>query len=333
MRSFLDSRRDRRQGFTLVELLVVIAIIGILIGLLIPAVQAAREAARLTHCQNNMRQCGIALHQHHEVYGRFPPGQFNHIAMDWQEPVYWNRACWWQTILPYVEQGSLYNAIVRYWPPGGSPPAPVQWWITFATDGDPAGGVGRNTIVPGFMCPSDPANPKVESAGPASGNQQGFHGNYVLCAGTTFFNVDGSYFGEKLDGMFYPLSWTRIAEVGDGTSHTLMGGELILAPDEDGLHDIRGRYYNAWQGNVLFSTLYPPNTPVGDRGSYCISAPHAPCQGLTSTDVIVSARSYHIGGATFLLGDGSVRFIDENIDPTIYEAIGSRDGGEVTNGF
>ncbi len=91
MRGFVESRSGRRQGLTLVELLVVIAIIGILIGLLLPAVQAAREAARLTQCQNNLRQCGIALHQHHEVYGRFPPGQFNHMAMDPWEPVYWNR--------------------------------------------------------------------------------------------------------------------------------------------------------------------------------------------------------------------------------------------------
>src|SRR5262245_5126105 len=97
-----DGPRGRR-GFTLVELLVVIAIIGVLVALLLPAVQTARESARRMQCTNSMRQVGLALHNHHDVNGVFPMGQYNYIALD---STYWNRACWWQPILPYVEQKS-----------------------------------------------------------------------------------------------------------------------------------------------------------------------------------------------------------------------------------
>jgi len=94
------------------------------------------------------------------------------------------------------------------------------------------------------------------------------------------------------------------------------------------LHDLRGRYWNTWQGNVLFSTLFPPNTTVGDRSNYCIPAPRRPCQGLTATTVVQSVRSNHPNGANFALADGGVRFVSNNVNLTTYQALGTREDGE-----
>src|SRR4051812_11594507 len=100
--------KRQRYGFTLIELLVVIAIIAILIGLLLPAVQKVREAAARTQCQNNLKQLGLALHNHHDAKGVFPPGQYNYIGSD---STTFNRGSWMQDILPYMEQDALFRGI------------------------------------------------------------------------------------------------------------------------------------------------------------------------------------------------------------------------------
>jgi prepilin-type processing-associated H-X9-DG protein len=116
--------------------------------------------------------------------------------------------------------------------------------------------------------------------------------------------------------------------VTDGTSNTLMGSEVLVVPDTT-QHDLRGRVYNTWQGNTLFSTLYPPNTPVGDVSSYCFNfPPSAPCQGLSTTNVVQSARSQHTGGVNTLLADGSVRFVSNTVALTTWQWLGTRAGGE-----
>jgi prepilin-type processing-associated H-X9-DG protein/prepilin-type N-terminal cleavage/methylation domain-containing protein len=338
MRSPALSERAVNRGkarsptaFTLIELLVVIAIIAVLIGLLLPAIQKVREAANRTKCTSNLRQVALALHGYHDANQKFPPGQFNLLGTNASTTLSWayfNRGCWWQKLLPYVEQQALYDAIEAYWPPSGPAHGP---YITFATNGVSNPPTGRDTIVPLFLCPSDPANPKIVTGGTSDpNNQQGFHGNYVLCGGSTFFGNTGG--GTDLNGLFYPLSKTRLAEVTDGTSNTLMAGEIIISRDTTG-HDLRGRYYNTWQGNVLFSTLYPPNTPVGDRSNYCIAIPKAPCQGLTASNVVQSARSYHPGGANFAFADGSTRFISDNVNVATYQALGTRAGGEAVSDY
>src|SRR5947208_2357155 len=146
-----------RPGFTLIELLVVIAIIAILVGLLVPAVQKVREAAARTQCQNNLKQVGLALHNYHDVYKSLPPGQTNEIV-NYDYPPYGERRCWMQKILPYLEQGPLYQQIEAWMnqpssPPGQAPYNAHVWWTP-----------GRWTIVPTLMCPSDPANPKNVTA-------------------------------------------------------------------------------------------------------------------------------------------------------------------------
>ena len=312
--------RQTRRGFTLIELLVVIAIIAVLIALLLPAVQQAREAARRTQCKNNLKQLGLALHNYHDTFLVFPPGQFQRLGMDPQPPaegLSTNRSCWMQQILPYIDQGPLFNKFAPYM--AGASPA------TYATQWP-----GANTILPALMCPSDPSGPKNSTANGIA--NQGFHGNYSVSAGSTTFGVDGG--GLKLNGMFFCFSRTSIRDATDGTSNTLLVGEILLTKDIDPSgHDLRGRYYNEYAGDTFFSSFFPPNTTVGDKlwGNLCIDGRKRPCA--TSGDYVIYSRSEHTGGVQIVLVDGSVRFFSENIDKTTFQALGSRAGGEVVGEF
>jgi prepilin-type N-terminal cleavage/methylation domain-containing protein/prepilin-type processing-associated H-X9-DG protein len=313
-----------RRAFTLIELLVVIAIIAVLIGLLLPAVQKVREAANRMKCSNNLKQVMLALHNYHGSFGQFPPGQYNSIGQDAPAPrYYYNRGCFLHKLLPYVEQQALYTQLDSW--------VNSQTGIYYICDQAPIS--FRQAIIPTYYCPSDPISPKTQTV--PSYSQQGFHVNYVGCAGSTFFNPVGDPNGKLLNGMLYPFSAIRFTDVTDGTSNTLMLGEIIVVPDKDPpqQHDLRGRYNNTWQGNILFSTLYPPNTPVGDRSNYCNSFPRAPCQELSATNVVQSARSYHPGGVNFALADGSVRFISDTVVATSYLALGTRAGNEVAGDY
>ncbi|MEO8496660.1 MAG: DUF1559 domain-containing protein, partial [Planctomycetota bacterium] len=257
---------SKKQGFTLVELLVVIAIIGILVALLLPAVQAAREAARRMSCDNNLKQVALSMHNYHDTHKLFPPGQFNLLGTNTPGTTFM-RECWMQPMLPFIEQQPLFEKIQ----------IGRQTNYTFYIRG------AAEVILQSFVCPSDPNGPKNVTAGAASATaatNQGFHGNYVACAGSTAFGNNGQ--GNNLDGVFYSLSQTKFASIIDGTSNTLMFSEILVVPDT-GVHDLRGRYHNTWEGNNWFSTLYPPNTTVGDRSSYCIVRPYAPCQALGTT--------------------------------------------------
>jgi prepilin-type N-terminal cleavage/methylation domain-containing protein len=305
-----------RRGFTLIELLLVIAIIAILIALLVPAVQKVREAAARAQCINNLKQLGLALHGYHDAKKVLPPGQFNPIATNVGP---YNRACWFQEILAFMDQGPLYEAQASFLPTckAGGPYA--------------MNAPGQATVIQSFVCPADPGGGKniTHTTNPPS-TTQGFHSNYVLCAGSTVFGNSGG--GLNLNGTFYCLSKTRLAAITDGTSNTLFASEIILIPDTH-VDDLRGRVYNTWQGNVLFSTLNPPNTSVGDVSFYCINAPKAPCGALSGTNVVQYARSYHTGGVACLLGDGSARFASDNILLSTWQALGTRAGDEPARDF
>ncbi|MCE9561199.1 MAG: DUF1559 domain-containing protein [Planctomycetes bacterium] len=299
--------RPNHRGFTLIELLVVIAIIAILIGLLLPAVQKVREASARATCSNNIKQVALGLHAHHDVYLLFPMGQ--QVTLGTNNPTNGNnRQCWEQPLLPYIEQGPLYAQIQA------SQPTVLTFSIT-----------GVDSKIKSLMCPSDPNAGKNVTV---PGNAQGFHGNYVLCAGSTLFGDSGATGGIALNGMFYCLSKTKMGDVTDGTSNTLMGSEVLIAQDTT-THDLRGRYNNTWQGNTLFSTLYPPNTTVGDRSDYCNTIPKAPCQGLGGTSTVQSARSMHTGGVNAVMADGSVRFVRDGVTLSTWQNAGTRAGGEV----
>jgi prepilin-type N-terminal cleavage/methylation domain-containing protein len=193
----------RRSAFTLVELLVVIAIIGILVALLLPAIQAAREAARRTQCNNRMKQVALALHNYHDTIGRFPFATVCNIDGGAPGMSTNARQSWFHMILPFVEQTAYYDLIV--------PRIEAQQF--------PGGWPENTVVIDTFMCPSDPLNPKTV--------QQGFHGNILPCHGSSHA---GSGTGQT-NGMFYPRSKTRIRDVTDGTSNTVMLGEIRLQAD------------------------------------------------------------------------------------------------------
>lgn len=325
-----------RRGFTLVELLAVIAIIGLLIALLLPAVQAARESSRRSNCSNNLKQLGLALQNHVNTRRTFPMGA--QTQLDTTLPVvngvtYGNRRwSWFVYVLPYAEQQPLYD---------------LQWghyqssqWQNSPSDGSTisyAALPGKTLPVASFMCPSDPTNPKLNSMdGPASSNNQGFHGNYLLCSGSGSFGTTPTN-SAQLSGISFPLSSVAIKDVTDGLSKTLAASEIMLIPEPIGgglpAIDLRGRYHNNLHGGSSFTTLYPPNTTVSDQLPYCSNAlARAPCVGGSGANHRISARSYHPGGVNTVFADGSVAFVVEQISPAVWLAAGSRNGGESTSG-
>ncbi len=319
MPSFSCHRFRRRAfGFTLVELLVVIAIIGILVALLLPAIQAAREAARRSQCSNNLKQLGLGLHNYHDTHGWFPPGVIaNTLNLGTTPP---GAMSWMPLLLPFMEQAPLHEQLLPY-------------MVTRSSSGFPSHLM--NSVVPGLMCPSDPAAPKtgeIHGAGtPPDGvppdYNDGFSGNYLLCHGSqqvTAANATG------MNGMFYYRSRIRMASVVDGTANTVMGAEIITVPEITTAHrDWRGRYYRADHLSSIFSTNQPPNTTLSDYCRTC-QAPavkEAPCY--TSTDPqYLFARSFHPGGVQAVLADASVRFVSNSIDTAVWQALGTREAGE-----
>ncbi len=293
----MRSRSRRSGGFTLIELLVVIAIIAVLIALLLPAVQQAREAARRSQCKNNLKQIGLALHNYHDSVLAFPMGQTAYQGNP--------RMSYFQPLLPYIDQANLFNLLAT--------------WLAANPGNQVYNFTPQNaTIIPGGMCPSDPANPRTSA--------EGFHANYLPCAGSTDFG--GIAAGTPSNGVFYPISSTRIRDVTDGMSNTVFTGEILLSSDTS---DRRGRLYNAYDANTLVSTLYPPNTTVGDKELTCISGIATPC--VTTGNNILSFRSLHVGGAHVLLGDGGVRFISNNISSVTFNGLGTRAGAEVLGDY
>lgn len=339
-----QSRHCRvRRGVTIVELLAVFAVIGVLISLLLPAIQQSRAAARMAQCKNNMRQIGLAMHNYHGTHGVLPPGMFNYLGSDINDVLQPDglygvggpsRSCWMQRILPHLDQQALYSQL-----PFDSNTQAQTWGIKF--------GAPIWTIVPPLMCPADPANPKnVTQKGTGPEDSQGFHGNIVMCSGSTEFGVsdqhkiDGTGTGHDLNGMFYALSSTKFTNVTDGLTNTVMGSELIINRDwnptavSDGGRDTRGRYYNSHRGGVLFSTKVAPNTLVPDEFDSCVPNVMAPCNETSVGNVrVLYARSYHAGGVNVILGDGSVRLVSENISAYVFRDLGTRAGGETANDF
>lgn len=319
-----------RRGFTLVELLVVIAIIGLLLGLLLPAVQSARESGRRTTCSNNLKQLGLAAQTHIQQFQQFPRGMETWIndsgPLDSQGRGGANhRWSWFVRMLPFVDQMPLYNQQWDYY-------SSIDWYTTNYCSYSSL--PGRTTVVTTFMCPTDPANPKIETGLGWPDNQQGFHGNYVLNAGSTTFNPTGPASSATLNGIVFPLSAITPAHIRDGLSRTVLSSELVLVPDQRGSgDDVRGRYHNAIHAGAFFSTLYPPNTSVPDAFPYGLNTVARAPYFATSTNIVVSARSNHVGGVMTGMADGAVRFVTDDVDTGAWSNVGSRAGGETTREF
>ncbi len=350
-----------RRGFTLVELLVVIAIIGVLVALLLPAVQAAREAARRTQCTNNLKQLGLALHNYHDTHGEFV---FRKGGTEGSDSGTSNRGrlAGFIPLLPFFEQGALYDQIQGGDPPGG--PAPWNSWAPWE-------------VAPTMLrCPSD--------TGPHRGrvyrNDTRVH-SYSFSVGDQIADIRD---GQNLRGMFMRRHGVNMSEVTDGTSNTIaMSERLINAPASSsgswqtigalevehvlgiamgigGLRDspmiclttTDGRYFVqgteavggagrtglSWQDGqphyVGFNTVLPPNAPsCGEDSRNSGDQYH----------LALPPTSRHPGGVNILMVDGSVRFTSETIDtgnlgvrqpdrgPSrygVWGALGSKSGGE-----
>ncbi|HZZ79057.1 MAG TPA: DUF1559 domain-containing protein [Gemmataceae bacterium] len=305
--------RKVRLGFTLIELLVVIAIIAILIALLVPAVQKVREAAARTQCINNLKQLALAVHGFHDANKVFPPGQLNPYASD---PTVGSlptpgvlttrdRLPWTVLIMPYYEQGTLYDNMRATIVSSGAYPCQ-------------AGCPNRVQLVPVLMCPTDPAMGFVSS--------EGFHTNY---AGNAGFE---SSFGANKNGIFFHQSRLTMVGVTDGTSNTLLISEIMVGLGGD---DRRGRIWNAWVGENMVSTYYGPNTTNSDNCYSCGTVnPKSPCNPIGSgAGGIQTSRSYHTGGVHSALADGTVRFVANSIAIGTWNALGTRSGGDLVGDF
>jgi prepilin-type N-terminal cleavage/methylation domain-containing protein/prepilin-type processing-associated H-X9-DG protein len=302
----------RRRGFTLIELLVVIAIIAVLIALLLPAVQQAREAARRTQCKNNMKQLGLAMHNYHDTFRVFPPGW---IAVD---PATNAQSAhegisgfgWGTMLLPQIDQSPLYN----------------QLNLNLAIN-DPANLPHIKTILPAFVCPSDIAPEQTweieEEGSPGTVLAELATANYIAAFGTEELHgcenapgtapvtAQGQCIG---DGTMYHNSRIGVRDITDGTSSTIFIGERKTKP-KDG-------WWSTWSGMV----------PEGEEAFQRIlgSLDHVPNHPSSHLD---DFSSYHVGGSQFLLADGHVRFVSENIDSQLYRALGTIQGGETVGEF
>lgn len=333
---------QKKRGFTLIELLVVIAIIAILIALLLPAVQQAREAARRTQCKNNLKQIGLAMHNYHDVYNMFPVG-----ACATPEPggapsfgVKITIGAFAST-LPYIEAANLKSLYVD-----------TTAWESQA----PA--IAR-TIIPAFLCPSSPGDTVLTH--PAFGSLYGagdtFGANhYMLSKGATDAWCLNPATDSRNIGMFSLNLRTSFRDITDGSSNTLCVGEgssgnpfseiqdengtvlspalvggawMIPQPSPAGLVPILGASTASNFGSTVFRlNLNPVIQTVYD------STGLGNCTNdRVDTDSTTNFRSHHTGGAQFTLGDGSCRFISENIDQGVYNSVGTRAGGEVVGEY
>ncbi|MDX1967985.1 MAG: DUF1559 domain-containing protein [Planctomycetaceae bacterium] len=347
MPHFLIRRRSRLSAFTLIELLVVIAIIAVLIALLLPAVQQAREAARRTQCRNHLKQLGLAIHNYHDVFGIYPQG-VRGAMRDAATPTAFNGG-WgseWRGhsvhmgLLPYVDQAPLFAKLDQ----------DAIW------DADVAPSANRTNSrvkLSFFQCPSDVNTPVNEGTN-----------NYVFSTGP---NLGWTGTAIESVGMFSRRFSKRIGDITDGTSNTICASEIIKGDNADtvytfgtdfvrnipttgltavkptvaqlqayatscaaGTADHRSNAGLNWISpmmyDTLFNTVLPPNTP----NPTCHSC--ATC-GDGDANGVWPARSKHAGGAHTLMADGSVRFINNNVDTVTYQNAGSIAGNDPASDF
>ncbi len=340
----MRSHRNRSRGFTLIELLVVIAIIAVLIALLLPAVQQAREAARRTQCRNNLKQIGLALHNYMSTHTVLPFGKGASYA---GVPVY---ARWSQhaMILPYIDQAPLYNTIDFNFPPETPGMGGVVAFMPAFTNVGGVNAVASRTAISGFMCPTDlgPSDPWR-----AQNNYAGNQGGWLCDRGDFPAAATDVSPSEVQTGVFYWLSRCNAASFTDGMSQTIMFSEKIRG---QGTPDIKSDLFVIPAQTSLAATystcqaVTASSTPLTSKWGYSwvmgencctqynhVATPNSKsCGGtgftgsMTNMAMQVSAGSRHTGGVHAMMGDGSIRFVSDNIDLNVWRALGTRAGGE-----
>lgn len=325
--------RDR-SAFTLVELLVVIAIIGILIALLLPAVQTAREAARRSQCTNNLKQLGLGLHNYHGAFDRFPAGFLAAGATGNFQPCYG----WGASILPYIEQAPLASQLSI-----GNPFHLHQRYVATATPQDRA---LLQTSLPVFQCPSDVA-PALVPLNPhnVGGSVMNFFdvgkSNYVAhywfdLVGAASIQCPNPASGcPDTGGMFYGDSFRRMRDMRDGSSNVLMLSERDGGRTGTGVQFIGSARADWALASIWVGVPARTNPSLALRNlcgaNFLINFDY-PATG-SSANNGKGASSLHVGGVHAALGDGSVRFLSENIDHVnVYGPLGGRADGIAVGG-
>ena len=352
------------RGFTLIELLVVIAIIAVLIALLLPAVQQAREAARRSSCKNNLKQLGLALHNYHDTFGRFPPGRIVFVLPADDHTVGFGGGttgkgdCFgaFAQLLPYVDAANIYNQ------------------INFNSGPDTTANDGMDDqTIPMFLCPSDNAQ---KSLADASGTGLAAVTNYVMNTGNTLSVSPNNPSGKPVTGIFFENSSVRVADITDGASNTVClsetlvsnpgdtsntggnwngntpstgfvltvgnnnttaGPELINYPGDCAsggkLQLTRGsRILYGAPGHTMYNHMRTPNdSGIDCRGGLPHSARNYYLWSRLSLNV--TTHSQHVGGVHSLFTDGHVQFMSNNISLITWQGLGSRNGSEILGEF
>jgi prepilin-type N-terminal cleavage/methylation domain-containing protein len=363
---------QRQRAFTLIELLVVIAIIAVLIALLLPAVQQAREAARRSQCKNNLKQIGLAFHNYESTFSIFPgalycaagPNVFD-IGEGPQSPTDAgadsNIHTWAEMILPFVDQTPLYNQINMSIPmgyaaaTGGAPPNYADGG-NFPTSQNFA--VLSGAVVPAYICPSTPRGsnivaPYIDDWLTDSYGQTTYYAGGVLDYATLWprgnmsqdQGVNGNF---KVPGILDINSQggaagggVKIAAVTDGTSNTLIMGECSrpdssewsmgkkIGPLTDEAVGKMGDSWQDWQhiAGLSWRGIVPGNNNLGNSNAYVSGSCTINCNNFWNY------YSFHTGGAHFVMADGAVRFISQNVASLTMNRLFSYGDGSVVGEF